>query len=822
MKNNLKFSTNLLLLSLAMVACGKAVQPPSIQPNFPSESVIENQLIVGFTPNADKTSVAAALGATVERVLPNLNVVLLKLPAGLRPEKASLMLEGMTGVRYSEANRMISMPDPHMDATSAPKALSLQAVASDPDLAKQWQHRQLKTPEVWAKGITGKGIRIGIVDDDMDRTHPDLAPNIVYPGFDGTDGTLVQANTVYDGAAFHGTSVAGTAAAASNGIGGAGVAYGASIVPITHSHGGSNTFSIFDAMSGFIFGVVGPDGFEPGDPKDTDTPAGHNGYVDILNLSGGGNANAQIESEVVQYALAFGIVVVASAGNNSDTGPNFPASLPGVVSAGATTPNGGLTGFTSRSTHVSVAAPGQNVYVTGARFDKANTTTNTYRYIDGTSFSAPATAGVAALMLEASADKNPDGSIKQINLGPRQVRRILEATATGNRGRQPGSGYGVVDAAAAVTMAQDKTKWPAKGAGVILKFVLSSDNTVGIPTSAATLIGSDGIPLYGMAGSGAYIWSPGSTPFFEIEPDLYTVLASGPRPIETGVNAVTSGGLLSLDPEFNGVIALKLAVTPPKDAFEPNDSAAKATAVALGENLSATLPLGDQDWYSLDLKADVPVWIDSTPTSGSANTKISVVNAAGVVLASNSGYTKTGATATTFRPGAALEFKPSADGRYFVKVQSIFSDAGTIFDRYIINFSTAKGAETEPNGSAKIADDKFSEVNTAGANDLGLGNSLTAEINPESDVDFYSFTGKKDDAIMIKTKLSVEASPDTVMTLIGPDGKVIAGNDDADGTASRIDAKLPADGTYLVGVAAFTTATQKSKGTYRISVTKNR
>ena len=80
--------------------------------------------------------------------------------------------------------------------------------------------------EAWALGFTGKGVRIGIADDQAQLSHPEFAgrvywpvkpdpfPNPDYPDFPVPD---------------HGTHVMGAAAAARNGVGMIGVAYDASI-----------------------------------------------------------------------------------------------------------------------------------------------------------------------------------------------------------------------------------------------------------------------------------------------------------------------------------------------------------------------------------------------------------------------------------------------------------------------------------------------------------------------------------------------------------------------------------------------------------------
>src|SRR5688572_458624 len=84
----------------------------------------------------------------------------------------------------------------------------------------------------WNRDITGQGVTIGIVDDGLQRTHPDLSPNYVAAdsfdfGQNDADPSPVHNNTgILNGDGDnHGTAVAGVAAAkGGNGIGVTGVA----------------------------------------------------------------------------------------------------------------------------------------------------------------------------------------------------------------------------------------------------------------------------------------------------------------------------------------------------------------------------------------------------------------------------------------------------------------------------------------------------------------------------------------------------------------------------------------------------------------------
>lgn len=86
---------------------------------------------------------------------------------------------------------------------------------------------------VYGMGLTGAGVTIAVLDDGVQLNHPDLAQNInLGLSFDAIN-PFGNGNPDFDAGDAHGTAVAGLIAGlANNGIGGAGVAPGASIVPI--------------------------------------------------------------------------------------------------------------------------------------------------------------------------------------------------------------------------------------------------------------------------------------------------------------------------------------------------------------------------------------------------------------------------------------------------------------------------------------------------------------------------------------------------------------------------------------------------------------
>jgi serine protease len=166
--------------------------------------------------------------------------------------------------------------------------------------------------------------------------------------------------------------------------------------------------------------------------------------ADVINLSLGGLLPDRELTDQVMAVLDANpdLVIVASAGNDSLDGVGFPAAIPGVISVGATTLDGKRTFYSSYGGGLDVVAPGGDtsqvsmfgILTTGGTWvpgfwEGMETPTNpwgvsldplgNYVQVQGTSFSAPATSGVVALMQAANG-----------NLNREQVTTILETTST--------------------------------------------------------------------------------------------------------------------------------------------------------------------------------------------------------------------------------------------------------------------------------------------------------------------------------------------------------------------------------------------------------
>jgi serine protease len=403
-----------------------------------------------------------------------------------------------TGARVLKMNRKVSVAeaaklaadlmasDSSVEYAEPDRIMHPMFTPNDPLFAQQWDYTDvtggMRLPAAWDKS-TGTGIRVAVIDTGY-RPHVDLQGQIL-AGYDFIADTTISndgngrdsdasdpgdwtaagqcgTGSAASNSSWHGTHVAGTIAAlTNNGIGVAGVAYGAKVVPVrVLGQCGGYTSDIADAMiwasGGTVSGV-------------TNIAA----RAQVINMSLGGSGACDTTTQTaINGARSRGTVVVVAAGNENQNASNSnPANCSGVIAVAATNKSGGKASYSNYGTIVSVAAPGGDSGAAILSTLNAGTTTpgaDNYVGYMGTSMATPHVAGVAALMLAA----NP-------NLTPDDVAAKLKSSARAFPAACSGCGAGIVDASAAVDAAL------GTGTGTTISET-ESNNTISTANSVAT------------------------------------------------------------------------------------------------------------------------------------------------------------------------------------------------------------------------------------------------------------------------------------------------------------------------------------------------
>lgn len=266
-----------------------------------------------------------------------------------------------------------------------------------------WSVSQIGAPAVWPT-TRGAGVKLLVIDSGAPGSHEDLSVAARYRcggvGDYDTDG--------------HGTFVSGVAAALNNTVGVVGVASGVSL-------------------------YVAKDGDAQPDPAATACGVewGRLQGVFVMNISTGyATAYESLTNQIVA-AYNEGRLIVASAGNDYGGAIRYPASLPEVIAVGATTSALAKADFSNVGAKLELVAPGKGITSTTLPTGFTCTQGGKYGTCDGTSFSSPAVAAVAALVKAA----NPWFSNVDV-----RTRLQQSATDLGAAGRDTQFGYGLVDA----------------------------------------------------------------------------------------------------------------------------------------------------------------------------------------------------------------------------------------------------------------------------------------------------------------------------------------------------------------------------------------
>lgn len=279
----------------------------------------------------------------------------------------------------------------------------LDTTPNDPSFSQLYAMPLIGATQAWDTTQGNRNIVVAVIDEGIDRVHPDLQANIwtnPSPGsISGISGDVngydFRDNTGNIVAESHATHVAGTiGAVGNNATGVAGVNWQVSLMSLRFISEAAGSGTSSDVLKAYNYVKQ---------MKDLWASSNHTKGADIrvVNASYGGGGYSQAEADALNAMGQSGVLFVAAAGNessDSDVHPHYPSgySLPNVISVAATTNTDSLASFSNFGAHsVLMGAPGSGILSTLPG--------NSYGNLSGTSMASPHVAGAAALLCAANA-----------------------------------------------------------------------------------------------------------------------------------------------------------------------------------------------------------------------------------------------------------------------------------------------------------------------------------------------------------------------------------------------------------------------------------
>lgn len=475
-----------VIIALLMALSGSVMMPGASyavndtatdDPNY-----ADNQIIVTFKDDVSKTSAADIVAFAVSEELIQEN--------GSTATSISNIKDGITLTKVkSDQNMMLAKFNVNLDEEVAAREIQKnpEVVAAQPNYYyvtgyvgdgmtyddSQWHLDYIDAPQAWSLiekltksgKIKTKKVTVAMLDCGVSSGHDDLQKTM--------DASINTSNNDNPSGS-HGTSMAGIiGAAAGNDDGVTGVAAGqendiVKIMSIDVFHDEKRTTKVSAATTADIIAGL-------------DYACSHN--AQIVTMGFGRHGYDKALEDKINWAAEEGVLMIAAAGDDGETGKWYPASYENCISCINTVKY--TDAFSAECKSDSSSYGDENAIAAPGTAIKTTDLNNSYTTVSGSSYSAAVVAGTAAMVM-----------FVDPALTPNKVKEILFKTATdlGVSGKDVFTGWGNVNAYKAV----------AKAAKVKLKGSRSLDTPVAkVKVDEGTLI----VSWKEVAGADGYIVS---------------------------------------------------------------------------------------------------------------------------------------------------------------------------------------------------------------------------------------------------------------------------------------------------------------------------
>lgn len=636
--------------------------------------------------------------------------------------------------------------DPGVEYVHYSEPVELLATPNDELYKNQSYLKQIHAPEAWDIANENTSMTIAIVDTGIDLTHADLKDNLV------AGVNLINVGSLPQDDHGHGTSVAGVIAAiGNNGMGVAGIAWKAKIMPIKaiEADGQGNEDKLGE---GILYAVD------------------HGAKIIVLSV--GLHRYSPFLEEVSEYAESKGVLLISAVGNEGKA-VKYPAAYPTVLAVGGVGPDNKVMLESNYGPEVDIVAPWK-VYTTALGGD--------YEYKQGTSMGAPQVAGAAALVWS-----------RYPTMKPHEVRNLLLQTAEDieDKGWDPYSGYGLlrVDRALKDTYKIDmyepndqsdtarRLPLDTMVIGALNKgsdqdwFYIDSpyQGKVELTFEFMGTAGAEGVVITHYSSNQAK-----GTVYSNVEKQKIVI------PVTKSRSRIQ---IKFMNPNTATIAQYKITTSFQiyKDDFEDNDRQYKAySIVAEQQALTGTFhQVNDQDWFSIEVEKTGTLSASVFPDTVRMDVAIMIQKSGEKAL-----------LVDRFAEGVeeTINSYEVTPGRYYLLVSNVISDEA---------YPVRGEYELELDFSPKLTDPNEPNDKYFTATSMSFSTDYKGLIDPTSDLDWFTFSLSKDSAVQMR----VRGIPDNaimLMTLLDQKQTQIQVNLNTRGESELSIKRVLPKGTYYV------------------------